>query len=193
LSSGPPIDLTFAPLTPERWADLETLFGPRGACGGCWCMVWRLGRSEWERGKGEGNRHAFKGVVDAGERPGVIAYAGGVPAGWCAVAPRDTYPALSRSLILKPVDDSPVWSISCLFVARSYRRQGLTTHLLVAAFTFAVSRGATIVEGYPVEPRGPDMPAAFAWTGIASAFRDAGFVEVARRSESRPIMRRTAP
>ena len=49
--------------------------------------------------------------------------------------------------------------------------------------------GARIVEGYPVEPRRGSMPDAFAWTGTASAFRRAGFVEVLRRSATRPIMR----
>jgi hypothetical protein len=33
------------------------------------------------------------------------------------------------------------------------------------------------------------MPDAFAWTGISAAFQSAGFKEVARRSETRPIMR----
>ena len=186
-----PIDLAFHPLTPERWPDLEALFGVRGACGGCWCMVWRLRRADWERGKGEGNRAAFHALVAAGAEPGVLAYADGVAVAWCAVAPRAAYPALERSRILKPVDDQPVWSISCLFVAKAYRRQGVTARLLEAAAAFAASRGATIVEGYPVEPRNPNMPGPFAWTGIASAFLNAGFVEVARNSESRPIMRRS--
>jgi len=44
------------PLTSSHWDDFETLFGDRGACGGCWCMVWRLSRKDFERGKGAGNR-----------------------------------------------------------------------------------------------------------------------------------------
>jgi hypothetical protein len=58
--------LRFYPLTAERWEDLEELFGERGASGGCWCMWWRLKRSEFERQKGEGNRLALKRIVDSG-------------------------------------------------------------------------------------------------------------------------------
>ena len=183
------LDLVAYPLTAERWSDLETLFGPRGACGGCWCMEWRLTRSEFDRQKGEANRRNFKAIVESGAAPGLLGYAGDQPVAWCAVAPREQYPALERSRILKRVDDEPVWSVTCLFVARSFRRHGLTVRMLEAAVAHAGHNGARIVEGYPVEPKTPDMPAVFAWTGTASAFRQAGFAEVLRRSPTRPIMR----
>jgi GNAT superfamily N-acetyltransferase len=176
-------------LTSERWPDLEALFGARGACGGCWCMWWRLKRAEFDRQKGETNRQNFKAIVESGAAPGLLGYAGGRPVAWCAVAPREDYPALERSRILQRIDDTPVWSVTCLFVARPFRRQGLTVRMLKAAVVYAGQRGAQIVEGYPVEPRTADMPAAFAWTGTASAFRQAGFVEALRRSPTRPIMR----
>src|SRR5262245_35279344 len=120
------------PVTAERWPDIETLFGARGACGGCWCMLWRLTRQEFERQKGETNRRALGALVESGLVPGLLGYAGGRPAAWCAVAPRADYPALERSRILARVDDEPVWSVSCLFVARAYRRQGLTVRMLEA-------------------------------------------------------------
>jgi GNAT superfamily N-acetyltransferase len=182
--------LTFRPLTPARWGDLEQLFGANGACGGCWCMWWRLARSEFQRQKGEANKEAFRALLDAGEVPGVLAYEGGRPVGWCAVAPRESYPALGRSRVLKPVDEQPVWSVTCFFVAKDKRRQGLTVRLLRAAVDHVRRQGGRVVEGYPVEPKAGPMPAAFAWTGLAAAFRKAGFVECARRSETRPIMRR---
>jgi GNAT superfamily N-acetyltransferase len=184
-----PPELTFHPLTPDRWPDVERLFGVRGACGGCWCMYWRLPRPAWEQGKGDGNRLAFRSLVEAGEEPGVLAYDGDEPVAWCAVAPRDAYGVLARSRILKPIDDQSIWSISCFFVARRYRRRGITVPLLTATVAFAAQRGARIVEGYPIEPRQPTLPDAFVWTGLASAFRRAGFTEVARRSATRPIMR----
>ena len=179
----------FRALTSERWPDLEALFGARGACGGCWCMTWRLKRSDFARGKGEGNRKALRAIVTSGAEPGVLAYAGGEPVAWCAVAPREVYPALGRSRVLAPVDERPVWSISCLFVTRGMRRSGVSVPLIRAAVAHAAAHGAEAVEAYPVEPYSPEMPAAFAWTGIASAFRKAGFKEVLRRSRPRPIMR----
>jgi len=189
VETGPLAMLEFYPLTPERWADLEALFGPRGATGGCWCMWWRLKRSEFDRQKGEGNRQAFKLIVASGRPPGLLAYANGRPVGWCAIEPRQNYPVLERSRNLKRVDDKPVWSITCFFVAKPYRGQGLTVALIKAAVDYAREQGAEIIEAYPVEPKSEEMPAVFAWTGFASAFRQAGFEEVLRHSETRPIMR----
>ena len=180
----------FHSVTPERWSDLEALFGPRGACGGCWCMYWRLPHADYEAMKGAGNHAALKAIVDEGEIPGLLAYHDGQPVGWVSMAPRLAFTRLERSRILKPVDEQPVWSVVCFFVARPYRRKGLTVQLLNAAVEYARQHGAQIVEGYPEEPRTDRVPDAFAYTGLASAFRKAGFVEVLRRSETRPIMRR---
>jgi GNAT superfamily N-acetyltransferase len=181
---------SFHPLTPDRWADLERLFGPRGACAGCWCMWCRLPRAEFQRGKGARNRGAFRKLVAAGAEPGILAYAGREPVGWCALAPREAYPRFERSRTLRPIDDQPVWSVTCFFVARGQRRRGLSARLLEAAAAFARRRGARILEGYPVEPRQGSIPDAFAWTGLPAAFRRAGFVEAARPSPARPIMRK---
>ena len=181
--------LTFHPLTPERWDDFETLFGRRGACGGCWCMYWRRARPAFEKGKGAGNRRAMKALVESGTEPGILAYAGDRAVGWCSVAPREEYIRLGSSRILKPVDDVPVWSVSCLFIAREFRNRGVSVALLKAAIDFVAARGGTVVEGYPVEPKSAEMPPAFAWTGIASAYLRAGFREHRRGSATRPIMR----
>ncbi len=186
-----PPRLLVRPLTPEHWDDFERLFGERGACGGCWCMTPRLTRSQYEQQKGEGNRRALKQLVDSGEVPGVLGYLGDEPVGWCSIEPREAFSSLARSRILKPVDEKPVWSMVCFFVRKDQRRQGLSVALIEEAVKYARSRGARIVEAYPVEPRKKEMPAVFAYTGIASAFRSARFEEVLRRSETRPIMRRS--
>ena len=181
--------LSVRPVTPERWPDLERLFGPRGACAGCWCMWWRLPRARWVAGKGQGNRRALRRIVERGAVPGLLAYEGGEPVGWVAVEPREAYAGLDRSRTLARVDDRPVWSVPCFFVARSHRGKGVTRALLEAAARFARSRGARIVEGYPVEYRG-GVADAWVFTGAASTFRKAGFREVARRSPTRPIFRK---
>jgi len=180
---------SFRPLTEENWSDLETLFGPRGASGGCWCMWWKLRRSEYERKKGAANKRSFQKIVFQGKPTGVLAYLGTDPVGWCAVAPREAYPVLDRSRVLARVDEQPVWSVTCFYIARKHRRSGLTSALLKTAVEYARKQGARVVEGYPQDPASGTMADAFAWTGFASAFRNAGFKEVARRSASRPIMR----
>jgi GNAT superfamily N-acetyltransferase len=152
-------------------------------------MYWRITRSQFEKQKGSGNKRALKRMVAGGDVPGLIAYAGRAPIAWCALGPRESYPVLARSRVLKPVDDQPVWSVVCFFVSRPYRGKGVTVELLRAAVQYAKRRGARIVEGYPTEPKKTPMPDAFAWTGLAGGFREAGFTEVARRSPTRPIMR----
>jgi GNAT superfamily N-acetyltransferase len=181
--------LRIAPLTPARWADFVRLFGPRGACAGCWCQFPRLTSPEWKT-QGGSNRRAMKRIVEAGDPPGLLAYHGDQAVGWVAVAPRSVYRRFERSRILKPVDDRPVWSVPCFFIARGARGRGITVQLLRAACDHVAARGGRIVEGYPEDPRGRGYAPTFAWHGLMAAFRAAGFKEVARRSATRPIMRR---
>jgi GNAT superfamily N-acetyltransferase len=181
--------LSFQPATASRWSDVEELFGERGACGGCWCMYWRLPRGQWAAGKDNQNKKAFKEIVSLNQKPGVLAYAGKEPVGWCAVAPREEFLSLARSRVLKPVDDKAVWSITCLFVKKPFRRRGVSVALLRAAVEFAAKQGAKIVEGYPTTPTMEKTPDPFVFMGLPSAFKAAGFKEVARRSPTRPIMR----
>lgn len=152
-------------------------------------MLWRLKRSEFEQQKGTGNKATMKAIVDSGEIPAILAFIQGQPVACCSVAPREKFPAIERSRILKKVDELPVWSISCFFVEKNNRRKGLIVQLLRAAIGYVKSRGGKALETYAVEPKKDRMPDVFAWTGLASAFKKAGFIECARRSETRPIMR----
>lgn len=183
--------VAFHPATPGRWIDIESLFGPRGACAGCWCQWPRLRGAEFSRGKGEANRRALRRQVADGAEPGIIAYVDGAPAAWCALAPRETYPRITRSRLF--ADNAPAagtWSVVCFFVARPFRGQRLTVRLLDAAAAFARQRGAKLLEGYPVDSGARRVADAFVWTGLASTFVAAGFTEVARPSPTRPLMRR---
>jgi GNAT superfamily N-acetyltransferase len=183
------LPLEFNPLDKDRWTDFEKLFGAKGACGGCWCMWWRLSHKEFEAKKGAKNKQAMKRLVASGRVPGLIAYHEDAPVAWCSVAPREEFPRLAGSRILKPVDDQPVWSVVCLFIEKAYRRQGISSRLLTAVVDYVKAQGGKMVEGYAVEPKKDKMPDAFAFHGLAASYRKAGFKEAARRSETRPIMR----
>ena len=179
----------FHPVTKNRWKDFEKLFGEKGACAGCWCMYWRERHSVFEKNKGNGNKRSMKKIIFNNNVPGVLAYAGNEPVGWCSVAPREEFIRLANSRILKPVDDKQVWSVTCFFIHRIYRNSGLSVALLNASKKYVKSKGGRIIEGYPIEPKQDKMPDAFAWTGLSAAFKKAKFKEVVRRSETRPIMR----
>jgi GNAT superfamily N-acetyltransferase len=153
-------------------------------------MYFRLPRKEWSAGCGDGNMAAFRRIVRRGDEPGLLAYAGAVPVGWCAVAPREEYGGLARSRLFRPVDERPVWAITCFYVSRPFRRRGVTVALLRAAAKFVAGKGGSWLEGYPAEPANGAWPDAYAYVGTVGAFAKAGFREVARPSKTRAIMRR---
>jgi GNAT superfamily N-acetyltransferase len=183
------VTLEFHPLTRDRWSDFEALFGDRGAYGGCWCMWWRSTRREFEQRQGEGNRQAMKAIVESNEIPGILAYAEGEPVGWCSVAPREHYGSLERSPVLKRLDATVVWSLVCLFVAKGYRNRGVGEALIGGAVEYVRERGGKVVEAYPTQPRKGRLPPVPSFMGTPAMFARAGFVECARPSKSRVIMR----
>lgn len=177
------------PLTADRWQDLVRLFGPRGAYGGCWCMWNRLTNREFEAASGDEKRRMLRDIVDD-RVPGLLAYEDKTPVGWISLGPRDEFGRIQRSRVTKAVDDVPVWSIVCFVIDRSHRGRGVGKALLGAAVEYAREHGAVAIEGYPVEPRRDRMPDIYAWMGLASMFEAAGFTEIARRSETRPLFRK---
>lgn len=130
----------------------------------------------------------FRAIVETGPAAGLLAYDGKEPVGWCALSARADLPVLDRSRYLKPVDTLPVWSLSCFYVKRGHRRQGLTGVLVAAAVDHARNAGAIAIEVYPWET-GEPKGATTIYMGLASTFRRLGFVEVARRAPHRPILR----
>jgi GNAT superfamily N-acetyltransferase len=180
------VKLQVRQLTPDLWPALEDLFGKNGACNGCWCMYWRIGNAYRKRPR-NANKAAFHEVVKKGPPPGLLAFQGAVPVGWCQLTPRDALPWLDRAWRLKRVDGMPVWSISCFYVRKGYRRKGITSALIAAALKMAKIAGAPAVEAYPLDA---DLTPSASGTGYASTFARAGFRVVACRTPPRPIMRR---
>ena len=194
------MDLTIAPLTPERIPDLARLFDQGGDPKWCWCTWYRLRNADFSAGGAERHRAALERATrdDAavGRGPGLLAYDGGEVVGWVSVGPREDYERLAHSKSLYPVDDQPVWSIVCFVVGRRARGQGVARALLDAAVTYARDHGATRLEAYPVDvPEGQRISSANAFKGTLTMFERAGFEVVARRQASpsgtpHPIVRR---
>jgi GNAT superfamily N-acetyltransferase len=172
-------------LTPDLWPALEDLFGKLGACGGCWCMYWRIGSAYRKRPRGQ-NREAFREVVERGPPPGLLAFDGDLAVGWCQLTPRDVLPWLERSRRLQRVDDVPVWSLSCLYVRKGYRRKGVTSTLIAAALKATKHAKAPALEAYPIDAHETNSASG---TGYATTFARAGFKTVSRPAPPRPIMR----
>jgi ribosomal protein S18 acetylase RimI-like enzyme len=185
--------VTVRPLTPERWPDLETLFNARGCsvARGCWCMFYRQSGADPSAGsyasKVKKSRLQLKALVDAGRPPGLIGYRGKTPVGWISLGPREEFAKLARSQVMKPVDDQPVWSIVCFVVPSEFRGQGVAHALLEGAIAYARKQGAKLLEAYPVDK--VERSADSMWFGAKSMYDKAGFVEVARRKPTRPVVR----
>lgn len=185
--------LTVRALTRDDWPVIERLFGPKGACGGCWCMLWRApyGGQRFEADKGEPNKRAFQKMVTTGQVYGCVAFAGGEPVGWCSIGPREDFPGLARSRVLRTEWTETTWSVTCFFIPARWRGKGVARALLERAVDVARSHGASELEGYPVRPQDADrkIPAAFAWTGVPSIFEQVGFELERGEDGSRPIYR----
>ena len=182
-------EIEIHPATPDRWSDLEEVFAGKGDQGRCWCAHWYSPARECKANWGEANKPVLEDRVRGGREPGVLAYVGGAPAGWAGVAPRAEFDRLVRNTrTLAAVDDRPVWSLNCLVVRRDFRKQGLMRPLIRGAVEFALSKGATAVESYPV--RLADKKTVWdLYLGTIAAYEDCGFVEVAARGPRQKIMR----
>ena len=184
------VAVTVRPLAPEDWPILEELFGENGACGGCWCMTWRVpqGGKLWEQNKGAPNRRAFRKLVQSGAVYGCLAFAGAEPVGWCCVGPRADFPRLKTIKALQTAWDESTWSVTCFYIRTGWRGRGVATKLLATATRLAKANGAKRVEGYPVKPYGKgNIPAAFAWTGVPRLFECQKFVTIAPPGASRDV------
>ncbi len=166
------------------------LFGARGACGGCWCMHWRVpsGGRDWRALKGEPARRAFLAGIADGSVLGAVAVAGAAPVGWVSYGPRDGFPRFGAARALRRQGPPGVWSIVCFFIPAGWRGRGVAGQLLDQAITDCRARGAAEIEAYPVTPRpGRRAAAADAWTGVPRLFEAAGFTPLPRAPGERPI------
>jgi GNAT superfamily N-acetyltransferase len=183
-----PARFDIRPLTPGLWPQLEDLFGPVGACAGCWCLWWRVGGAYRKLGR-EGAKARFKSVVETGPPPGILAMSGEMAVGWCQVTPRQALPYLDRARYTRRLDDAEVWSISCFFIRKGWRGKGVMTALLDGAVAYARAHGVALLEAYPMAVEGEKVSNANLYTGAASAFARAGFMTVGAHAPHRPIMR----
>jgi GNAT superfamily N-acetyltransferase len=182
--------LTFEPLSKKNWNDFVRLFGERGACGNCWCQTDRIRKAEFNAGKKNGgNKMKMKNLVWNNRPTGILAFYNGVAVAWCALAPREDFIRLERSRVHKRIDDLPVWSITCFFIKKTFRMQGLSRIMLNAVIEHAGRNSISILEAYPLKPATGKLPDAFAWIGVYSSFEKAGFRIVDHTSKNRPTVR----
>lgn len=183
-------NLRFEKLSKSNWDQYVKLFGKNGAGAGCWCMYFRQSKSAHEEGKAEcQNQDRMKELVWAGKVTGLLGFYEDVPIAWCALSPREDFIRLQKSRVHKPIDRKSVWSIPCTYVAKDYRKVGVSVALLRGAIHFARENNIEILEAYPTIPTQDIIPDSFAWIGLYKSFEKAGFQIVDQTSKHRPMVR----
>ena len=184
--------LEVRPAGPDSWDDVATVMGERGDPARCFCQYFRLRGRQWSDATPDSHRKALRSQVsDAEQPPGVLAYDGTTPVGWCAVAPRTSYPRVVASPNWR-TDRPDAWVITCFVVPVGHRRQGLARQLAHGAVDLAGSYGATVIEGCAVDTSTTNrVPSSDLYRGPLSVFLDAGFTEVSRTSPQWVLVRRT--
>lgn len=185
-------NIRFEELRPSLWPAIEHLFGPNGACGGCWCMWWRAeSRKVWNQIRGAEAKKTFKSLVKNGVAHGILAFAADEPVGWCSFGPRRDFPSLERVRAYKHNDTKDVWSITCFFIHRKWRRKGLARGLLRAALEAMQKRGVKTVEAYPstTTKDGRRLSSGLAWTGPVKIYEETGFKTVQTTNPLKRLMR----
>ncbi len=183
-------DMIFEPLSKKNWPLFVQLFGERGACGNCWCMYFRLKKDDFVQGKeNDGNKERMKELVWSDAPTGVLGIYESRAIGWCAFAPREDHLKLEHSRVHKRIDDLPVWSITCFFIDKSFRRMGVSVAMLKGLIDVARKQKIKVIEAYPTIPTQEKLADSFAWIGLYRSFEDAGFKIVDRTSKNRPMVR----
>lgn len=187
--------LEIRPVTAGLWPLLETLFGPQGACYGCWCSYFRLEPKLRDALSKDEKKQLLEQATQEALPPGLIALDAGAPVGWVQVTPRAHVPrwntprTVSRPLDGDDPSDPGLWAISCFFIQSKRRGEGISHLLLDAAVTHARQNGAHIVEACPIE-KAEHSRSVGLFVGSVAVFEQAGFQLVAERKPGRPLMRK---
>jgi GNAT superfamily N-acetyltransferase len=182
-------NLKLQPLTVDNWHLFEDVMGEKGGCGGCWCMYFRMSSTEFPNDKYEGHKGRMYDLVKAGNPTGLIATINKEAVGWIAFAPREDHKRIENSRAFKRIDDKPVWSITCFFIKKEFRKMGLSEQMIKGVIDFAKKKRIKTREAYPAIPYSDKVPAPFLWVGILSAFTKNGFEVVQQNGKSRAMVR----
>ena len=191
--------ISIVPANEARCADLQALFGERGAASWCQYQRYKLQpREAFRNFPVEERMKRLREQTNCG-RPnsagtsGLIAYLDGVPVGWCAVEPRVAYGGLVRNARVpwegreQDKADGSVWAVTCLFTRVGFRRRGTSHALAHAAVAFARDRGARAIEAYPITTK--NVIDVELHVGTETTFAQAGCIEVSRPTPRRAVMR----
>jgi GNAT superfamily N-acetyltransferase len=169
-------DFTVKPLDESTWPDFARLVEKHnGVWGGCWCMAFHeegVGRDK----SAAQNRSEKEERVRAGRAHAALVYDGENAIGWCQFGPTDELPRIKhRRAYQKDLAELPDWRITCFFVDRDYRHQGVAPIALEGALNEIARLGGGIVESYPEDVEGRKTSGSFLYNATLLIFERHGF------------------
>jgi ribosomal protein S18 acetylase RimI-like enzyme len=172
-------NIVIKPVDRNNWMDFESLFQSKGGPHYCWCMAWRMTKDELKQNNSAFRKECIKQRVWSDTPIGILGYSENKAIAWCSIAPRETHHRLGGDENLKNV-----WSITCFYIKKEYRRQGLVKLLVEQAKDYAKENGAEYVEAYPVEENSPS----YRFMGYMKTFEKMGFQFVKMAGTRRHVM-----
>jgi GNAT superfamily N-acetyltransferase len=163
----------------NTWPDFETLAEKHnGVWGGCWCMSFHSeGANKSTTYELNHQRKAQR--VSEGRAHAALVYVGGIAVGWCQFGPTEELPHIkhAREYTAK-LTDLPDWRITCFFVDRDYRKQGVASAALAGALEQIAVLGGGVVESYPEDVSGRKVSSTFIHNATLSLFEQYGFKKI---------------
>lgn len=183
-------DFSVRALDSDTWADFADLAERhKGVWGGCWCMSFHsegIGAGHTP----EGNREAKERRVRHGTAHAALVYHSGRCVGWCQYGPRQELPRIkNRREYERSAGQAPDWRITCFFVDRDHRGQGVAQAALEGAMKLIAQAGGGVVESYPDDPQAGRLSASFLHNATVAMFLRNGFVRDRQIGKTRWVVR----
>jgi ribosomal protein S18 acetylase RimI-like enzyme len=182
-------EYTTRPLDPETWDDFAALVERHnGVWGGCWCLEFH------EEGGGKGlDRRALKHQrVLAGDAHAALVFDGGRCVGWCQFGSPEELPRIKFAKAYRAVEaPPPAWRITCFFVDKEYRKQGVAGAALAGALEQIARLGGGVVESSPEDVAGRKVSNSFLHNATVAMFEAAGFDRVRPLGKNNWLVKRS--
>jgi ribosomal protein S18 acetylase RimI-like enzyme len=185
---------TSKPLSPETWPAFARLVEKHhGIFGGCWCISFHLGPDEGHRTAAE-YRAMKQARVRDGRAHAALVFDGPAAVGWCQFGPTAELPNIrSRKAYEDGRRELPDWRITCFFIDRERRGEGIAEYALREALREIARHGGGTVEAYPEDVTGRKVSRSFLCSGTLGMFEKAGFERDRKIAMHRWVVVRTIP
>ncbi|HUP17636.1 MAG TPA: GNAT family N-acetyltransferase [Acidimicrobiia bacterium] len=184
-------EYTVKPLGRDTWDAYEQLIERHnGVWGGCWCLYFHP--KSPERGQSvECNRALKQRLVYEGQAHAAVVFDGDRAVGWCQYGTPEELPTIThRKEVEAGLAERPECRLTCFFVDRDYRRDGVSAVALRGALDLIAEAGGGIVEAYPYDNQGEKVSASFLYNGTRRLFEQAGFEYERPKGKNHCVMRR---